>query len=369
MLKLNEIYQIVPYYPPSLGGMQKCVKIISDLLSDRGYRVTVLTSDVGINENRNDKKKYTKENLTVKYLASIEIANTPISYSLIPELLKIPKDALVHLHIANAYFPELVYLVSKIKGFKYIAHLHIDVERSGKAGYLLPIYKSFILKTVLKNADKVIVLTDSFSDLLINKYGIGKSKIVVIPNGVDERFFIKKQVNTIAPYSILFVGRLSPQKNLTVLINAFSKLKLNANLTIVGEGSEEVKLKKLVSSYGITKVNFVGRKDENELIPYYAKADIFCLPSNTEGMSLAMLEAMASGLPMAAADLPQYRNIVEKGTYFVKNNTSDEYLKAIMELLTNPKLRKTMSLSNIKTASQYKWNKILLMIEKVYLAI
>jgi len=96
--------------------------------------------------------------------------------SLFIKLLKIERNSVVHLHIAQAYTPELVWLASKIKGFCYIAQVHIDIAPSGAFGFLLKAYKPLILKRVLNNARYVIVFTKDQKHAIHQKYNVDLKK-------------------------------------------------------------------------------------------------------------------------------------------------------------------------------------------------
>ena len=105
------IIQIVAYYPPYVGGMQNVVREISERLAKKGHQVEVFTSDIGCNKG----KLRSTKNLKIHYLKSWEFAHTPIMPSLFFKLLKMSKDSIMHIHIAQAFIPEVVYLISKIQ--------------------------------------------------------------------------------------------------------------------------------------------------------------------------------------------------------------------------------------------------------------
>ena len=156
-----KIVQITSFYPPHLGGMENVVKEISENSAKRGHQVTVFTSDIGCKKD----KLISTKNLKIHYLKSFEIAHTPIIPSLFFELLKIPRDSIMHLHIAQSFTPEIVSLVSKIRKIPYVVHIHIDVRPSGKLGFLLPLYKKVFLKRVLRSASKIIVLGKEYNHM------------------------------------------------------------------------------------------------------------------------------------------------------------------------------------------------------------
>lgn len=133
-----KIVQIVSYYPSHLGGVENAVKGISENLAKRGHQVKVFTSDIGCPKNKQLKSI---KILKVNYLKSWEFSHTLIIRSLYNELVKIPKDSIMHVHASQAFIPEIVCLVSKIKKIPYVAHLHGDAKPSGKFGFLLSLHK------------------------------------------------------------------------------------------------------------------------------------------------------------------------------------------------------------------------------------
>jgi len=177
-----KIVQVSAHYPPHLGGIQNVAREISERLAKRGHSVEVFTSNIGCPK---EKQLKSSGNLKINYLQALEFAHTPIIFSLFWKLMKIPKDSIIHLHIAQAFIPEVVWLVSKIKGIKYFSHVHGDTEPSGKLGFLLEIYKKYVLKKVLKDGERIITLNKDYQNLISQKYCINKDKISVIPNATD----------------------------------------------------------------------------------------------------------------------------------------------------------------------------------------
>lgn len=360
------LYQITPYYPPHLGGMQNCVQEISHRLSAKGYNVTVLTSDIAYNGKL---KSVHNKQITVKYLHSIEVAHTPISLSLINELIKIPDDSLLHIHVANAFFPEVTYAVSQIKKLPYVVHYHIDVDASGIFGNILPLYKKYILKNVLSNAKKIIALSDSQKKLLMDKYSLPEQLISVVPNGINEMFFLDKRVINQNAKKLLYVGRLSRQKNIGRLIKTMALLDPSFELHIVGEGDQRESITVLIKELHLSNVYLHGAQFGNELKKYYEMADMFVLPSNNEGMSLALLEAVAAGLPIVTTYLPQTKDFLEHGAVLVADPTPERFAEAITKLSADRQAKEEMSMHNLHMSNNYTWEKVVNEIENIYKSI
>src|ERR1700730_2636640 len=130
------IVHVTSYYPPHLGGMENVAERIAEGFVDKEYAVSVYTSDRGYSCN-----KVISSKSQVHYLKSIEFAHTPIIFTLLFRLLALPGHSLIHLHVAQALSPEIVYLISRLKGIPYVAHIHLDVDPSGPFGFLLGTYK------------------------------------------------------------------------------------------------------------------------------------------------------------------------------------------------------------------------------------
>ena len=140
---------------------------------------------------------------------------------------------------------------------------------------------------------------------------------------------------------IVFLGRLVEEKQIDKLIRAFAKLdtSLDAKLEIVGGGDQEGRLKALANSLGVSsKVKFTGYVDEAYLRGALTRATVFAMPSIAELQSISTMEAMATGLPIVAANamaLPHLVHDGENGFLFEPGNV-DELAEKLTRVLTMP---------------------------------
>ena len=140
---------------------------------------------------------------------------------------------------------------------------------------------------------------------------------------------------------VLFVGRITNEKQLDKLLRAFAILdpSLNAKLELVGGGEQENSLKSLASQLGIRdRVTFTGYAEEDYLRNALTRATVFAMPSIAELQSIATMEAMASGLPVVAANamaLPHLVHDGENGFLFEPGNI-DEFAAKLTQVLTMP---------------------------------
>ena len=175
----------------------------------------------------------------------------------------------------------------------------ISVRNDPNREYPSLIHK-FLAKTLFRKADFTVFQTKD-AQTWFPKSIIRKSAI--IKNQVDYRFFDEKQIEI--PSNILSVGRLEPQKNHKLLIDAFSKIsdKCSDNLIIIGEGSLRAELENQIVNLGLSKRVLLPGTTDN-VMKKLKSAKIFALSSDYEGLPNTLMEAMAIGLPCVSTDCP-----------------------------------------------------------------
>jgi glycosyltransferase involved in cell wall biosynthesis len=136
--------------------------------------------------------------------------------------------------------------------------------------------------------------------------GLRNAKTVVIYHGVDVDQFQPDPNRTEFGRKIITVAQLIPRKNHQLLLQAFAKLPLEirdtSTLEFVGGGPCRLELEEQARELGIgDRVNFAGQPSHEELVRHLQEADLFCLPTLSEGMPVAVIEAMACGLPVVAS--------------------------------------------------------------------
>lgn len=363
-----KIIQVIPHFPPFLGGMEQRVKELSERLA-KNNNVGVLTSDIGCEKG---KLKSTK-NLTINYLKAKEYFSTPIIPSLYEELMKIPKNSILHVHIAQAYIPEIVYRVWKKRKFPYIAHIRMDVEPSSLLGkIILEPYKKIFLKKFLKHANKIIVLNKDYFHLIKDKYNIPEDKIRIIPNATNFKVAKSKTFSKNSKIKILAVGRLEQQKNYFSLIKSISLLpkdiKENIIFNIAGEGSRREELESLIKELHLERNVFLkGKVIGEDLEKLYEKSDLFILASYREGFSTTLLEAMSKGLPIITSNVLGNRYIIKENyNGYLCEIDPDSIAKIISKMIDNKKQWAKFSINNLQEIKKYSWDEIVRQTEEVY---
>jgi glycosyltransferase involved in cell wall biosynthesis len=362
---MSTIIQISPYYPPHLGGLERVVENLAACLSPR-HDVRVLTTTIGAGHASRLSRE---RGVTVRRHRCVEVAHTPLAPGLVISLLRTPRSCVLHLHSAHALFPEAVAVLARLRRQQFLLHFHLDVDASGPLGRLLPAYKKHVFGRVLRAAAGVIVLTDNQARFLTGTYRVRPEQIFVVPNGVGEAFFMPPRAGVTRPagrpLSLLYVGRLSPQKNVGRLLEAMSLVREPLRLRIVGDGELRGRLEQRAAELRLENVAFDGPLHGEALLAAYAHADAFVLPSDKEGMPLVALEAMAAGLPVVATDVPGNRELIG-GVGLLVAAEPAALAAALDRVAAEDTLRDGLARRSAGVATAYTWEAVARRVEDVY---
>lgn len=212
-------------------------------------------------------------------------------------------------------------------------------------------------KFIVKRANSVRVVSSTIEQKII-KFDIKKNEIINIPTGggININKFMDKDGNKIRnkyltnKYDrlILFIGRISKQKNLPNLLNAIYeviKKHPNALFLIAGDGIEKSSLMKMSEELKIgNNVIFVGSVPYEEIPYYYAACDLFVLPSNYEGTARVLEEAAASGRPIVTTNVSGASDVVINGVtgYIVEPENPNKLAEKILKVIDDRELAKGM---------------------------
>jgi glycosyltransferase involved in cell wall biosynthesis len=160
-------------------------------------------------------------------------------------------------------------------------------------------------QAIQRAGNSLIVTTDEMRRYAVTRAGCCPNNVHVIPNYVADNFFSypvpRRSLQHHERVNAGFIGRLVEQKNLQALVEACSGLPIN--LELIGDGSQRAILQKLAQEHGVT-LSLRGTLPNEELAEALGSWDLFVFPSLYEGLPKALIEAMASGIPIIAAKSP-----------------------------------------------------------------
>ena len=172
------------------------------------------------------------------------------------------------------------------------------------------------------------------------------ARVIYAPNGVDMTTFAPRPSGAVGKRSVLYVGRLSAEKNLERLVDAVGRLRPPAHLVVIGTGDRRAVLERQAVTAGVS-VEFRGVVPHGELPAHFNGADLFVLPSLTEGHPKVLIEAMACGLPCAVSARGGNLTLVEDGITGLLFDPEDTaaMARALERLLTDTTLARRVGAS------------------------
>jgi glycosyltransferase involved in cell wall biosynthesis len=271
---------------------------------------------------------------------------TQLHIGLLPlSLLKRPRVALIQATADTGYFRDLALLiVCRLHGIPVVLHWHGTPESPQFPGSSWWRRALFGLGTKLSR--RVIVLAESYRAYFA-AFVPGR-KLTVIPNFIDGSRFTAPERNRTGPATVLFVGRVGPQKGVDMLLEALSRARaagadLRAVLVGAAESPEawsELSRHPLVREGTVRLTGALG----DERIAEYASADIFCLPTRADSLPLALLEAMAASLPSVCSSVGAIPWVLENGEsgLLVPPGDAEALAEALARLARDPALRRDL---------------------------
>jgi glycosyltransferase involved in cell wall biosynthesis len=169
---------------------------------------------------------------------------------------------------------------------------------------------------------------------------LGLDLVETAPNAVDAEIFERAVVDRSERDGsmFLYVGRLDAEKGLETLLEAFRDVP--GRLVLVGSGGDEARLRDLADE----RVTFAGPRDRDEVVGFYAEADVFVLPSQSEPWGMVLNEAAAAGLPLVATEQAgASHDLIEDGVngFRVPAGDVDALREALLRLQADPELRRS----------------------------
>lgn len=218
-----------------------------------------------------------------------------------------------------------------------------------------------LFRRIWKNAAALVANSHGLADLA--RRFEPSLDYAVIPNGVDTGLFTPPPSRTFSGrIKLLTVSRLIARKRIDLLIETLDRLRKNnidAELNIVGDGNLESQLAAQARSLGIAdRVHFPGLLDYDKLPDVYRSAHLFLMASQHEGMSNAMLEALASGLPVVTTPCEGVDELIDQNGLVVPHPTSDALAEAVIGLLRNPDRCAAMSAAAVRQARRFTWSAV-----------
>ena len=317
------VAMVILEYHPVVGGAQRQLRFLAPLLRERGIDLRVLTRAVPGAPRFEEVEGVPVERLLAP-LANVSAPDSTLTGSAskafasgifrAAALAKLRAHRPDVVHAFSLFSPcEIAVMAKRLLGIPSV----VKVLRGGEAGDVARLLRkprwrrrAAAMRTQI---DRFGTISDEIAGEL-TELGVDASQCIRIPNGVDTRRFrpvdpgARERLRTTlalpqATRIVAYTGRLVSEKRVDRLIDSFCAARRDPNasdsmLVIVGDGPERAALEARAAAEGAA-IRFVGACDD--VLPWLQSADAFALTSDTEGLSNAMLEAMACGLPVVVS--------------------------------------------------------------------
>jgi len=299
-----KILQVIPYF--CFGGAEIMCENLCYALRDLGHDVTVVSL---FQEHTTISERMERAGIRILYLDK----KLGLDISMVGKLRAIMKEEkpdVVHTHLDVIKYAVAAAMLAGVRKCVHTVHSVAHKEAEGRV-------QKIINKTYYKLGWSVpVALSPQVQDTIASFYNMDKEKIPVIYNGVDlSRCQPKEDYAAGETVNILHVGRFDGPKNHAGLLKAFRRLTdrgLRCHLHLVGDGALLPEVKALAEELALTRsVTFHGM--QSNVYPYLRDADIFVLPSLYEGIPMTIIEAMGTGLPIAATRVGGIPDLLRNG--------------------------------------------------------
>jgi glycosyltransferase involved in cell wall biosynthesis len=220
----------------------------------------------------------------------------------------------------------------------------------------LPFWKLLLWMSAHRSRRLIAVSEATRADLL-RFYRIPAARVMVVHHGVDPA--LRPLQPDPGAKILLCVSTLHPHKNLDRLIRAYARRRREFKLVIAGmRGFYADVIDKLITELGAgDSVTLTGWIPREELYKLYAQAQAFVYPSTFEGFGMPVLEAMATGLPVACSDIPPLREVAGEAALFFDPESEEAIASALDRILTEEPLRRRLATAGWDRAEPFTWER------------
>jgi len=339
LIERMKIVHIV--YSLEMGGAEILVAQLCRLQRAHGHDVSVIAySNLGTLG-----EQLRGEGLTVKVLGEAPLYKTFLRF--IKELCMLKPDV-VHTH--NPAPTLQAAIPARLAGAKCVV-----ATRHSLVAPPYDVKEEKAFNFTAKFCDWVVGICEATCENLRHTPGALTKKIVRVYNGVDPMEYAEPPAKD--GFTLLFVGRLAPVKNLATLVRATAealKSRDNLRLWLVGHGHERESLEALVNELGIThRVTFWGER--LDVAQFFAAADVYCMSSVSEGLPMSLLQAMSVGIPAIVTDVGGMAEVVKYSRAGLASPVGDHVAMAasILRMAEDAALREEFAANGRKAYAEH----------------
>lgn len=378
------ILLVTDTYLPYITGVSVSTDSIANFMISQGHRVTIVCPKAIVKG-----KLPVTYNLTVVNTPSIPFAIVnknpigifPTAIPIIEDLVRKQYFDIVHIQEPmptgiSALIVAKKHKIPTVGAFHFIPQQTDRNIFGGKVEGILTLILNKYINYIYNKYDSVMTVSHFFANYL--KHQGVKKEVYVVSNGVDTEVFKPGSVNITLRHKLgipdknivfMFLGRIDGDKNVETLVKAMRYTSENITLLIIGRGRKKQQLQILAKWHRVSKkiiwVNYISNE---EMPDYYHCADVFTIMSPYEGQSIVTLQAVATGLPIIAANASALPELVKEGkSGFLVASYDHKMLGEKMNILAKDKiLRKSFGKEGRQISLKHNKKDVLKVLEELY---
>ena len=312
----------------------------------------------------------THQGMRVRRLPTIRSKHLEtVIHTLLSTLHAMASDCdIVHYHCLG---PALFSFLPRLAGKKTVVTVQgLDWQR-GKWGIIAARVLRWGEAAAVTLPNATMVVSKTLQQHYRDQHG---RETIYIPNGatIAPRRLPRQLIewNLLPDNYVLFLGRFSPEKNCHLLIDAFEKVHTDMKLVLAGGSSHSNYYVETLRRHESDRIRFLPWVSGSSLEELLSNATLFVLPSELEGLSLALLDAMAAGVCVLTSDIPENREVVDGAGFTFRRGDSADLERMLDVLVHNPELRRQAAVrERERIKDQYQWPEIARSIETAYLRV
>jgi glycosyltransferase involved in cell wall biosynthesis len=337
------------------GGAERVMTTLANSMVNKNHNITIITFNDGSSFYHLDPRvKVVGLNIEMHKNRFLRLVTTPIKeYQRLYNIKKAIKNEKPNLILSFCFTANVFNILLKRK-FRKIPV--VVSERNDPNSYSKMI--QFLCKYLYSYADCIVCQSE-----MVKQYYTNRNDIVIIPNPINKNAIMAQQVHE-RTKRVVAVGRLVPQKNFNLLIEAFQLIEKefqDYTVEIYGDGPLKNELQHKINGLGLqNRIKLMGIK--KDIMKSIYDATVFVMSSNFEGFPNVLVESMASGLPVISTNFASgiARELIKdnENGYVVSVGNKIELSEAIKKVIANRTLQEKMSINNRSVLEKLEMKKI-----------
>ena len=372
-----KIALVSPYDWSYPGGVRSHIEYLARELRQHGHSVRILTPASGP-QAREVEFGVFKLGWTASLHFNGSVARVGITPAISRQIRRLlQREAFDIIHLHEPFVSTLTLAVLRVAsdaGIPCVATFHASTNRKTSTATMAYSMASPFLGSLFKRLDGCIAVSEA-AQAHVSRFFSGD--FTIIPNGIDVTRFDGSAPHlpqfTGTHRNVLFLSRMEPRKGLRFLLKAIPLIRESypgpVRFILAGDGPQRAQFEHFVGRKGWEDVIFTGYVSDADKPSYFATADIYCAPNTgNESQGIVLLEAMASGTPVVASDIPGFRSVITDSAMGVlaAPRDAERLAWAICHLLRDESARRGVADRGQQRAQDFGWDRVTTSIEGVY---